>query len=1623
MNYKVYKIHHSRGKSDTNFFQEKTLLNGAYASLKVLRVIIVNDIEKSKKKNSTSKNHSTKKFNSSISITNQISMKNNQNLNSSIDFENKTPESSDVLLTLIIRVLLFKQELDTYFFNDKLRCLKFHLDTISTIISKNIADFQNELIAECPKLKNNLIIKLFSNFSDVIVSINDTKPEDFYREIKDAIIIQWQKNINKVSELFEYYKKMNPNLNTSDISIESDRIGRNEDLEPINYDENKSKISNNHSKSFEDEFSEDPIVVSYLLSKKKDIHLFLTNITQGILFTISKLYYEMDYYSIVISSLIFKIFYGIMLFISSNKDKKEYTSYNEKSKIGKLFHIIGHIINLARSYSKNVLTREIDVEYCGLNSMSKFVLNNFVQTIPKCLGIKDSIDKKKFKRKTLYQIYSNKKSYKCYLQRYKKFDDNQLLKIFRLYYNSKLTFWKSIIRFKIEDIQSLTCRICLKKIPINELFLHVNYCIEQKIFYQKMSEFNYNFEHIINDLDCYLTKINQNLTPINRKLFGKGGYLFNIISRLPGCHNDEDGEIFIKSLIRIFKYEKSKLVDYYENKPAELCYVLSLGYFIYILYVTNKSSNETDQELSEILGKAFTSILQKIINIFIFLYTRRSKIKSTAMKDKNYILRKKGSRSKSKNNQEISDKINNISPAKKNDITHNVSQSTKEIKFCKNNDDESSLYNFRNMIERYKSKLSVNNMVLANNSNKKKKQKKSDKGILYVENSKSFLNFDDNIKNNCFSSRNIKHINNKHFSHNKEKSEPIYFNKNVSFSSRFCNKFDTVKKEISENKSCNKKNSLFHKHESLENNIKHHNSSNLIKHIFNHRSLSLENVNHQNLVLSKKQNNNNFSKIFLYIKSLFSEKIKIKRCISSGNIFLNKDSNSTKKSKNCDVENSPDSSLNNTNNIHILNYSESESSSDKINLTSSTTVETQNIHNDIDKYMSNVTNNNLSPIPISRHLHNINDNPIIKSSLFKNNNYNDNKKEIIKSNFNGIKNDIKNNTNEEDENFSYNDIFVDEEEDEEEDDNENGILKDKNSSNCLSVSDLFIESNKKMKVVNNENIFFSESSSDEEIERSLSNVILHKILYIDPESKKMINEDQITKIYNELMDQIDDKIITESDNNKNYKLKNAQKNFINNNTEHLNEESFIENVVNGQNDLKNIEKNSEENNKKINENIFNNNSQQKLKHIETPSRDEILNNENYSSLYNQTSTISSFKLLFPIAKGGYGSVALYKNIATGDFFAIKTVNINRMKDKHLSNMLQNEQTILKEVNNDYVVSSYFIFRDEKNYYFVMEYLPGGDVYTLLSKLFLPERAIQLIVAETILAVNYLHKICIIHHDIKPENILITKEGHFKLSDFGLSKALETNGKEKETLHVKNLQNFVDFKDDKFLTENETDQAVGTLNYMAPELFTDNYPAGIGIDYWAVGVVIFELFSFKVPFEAKTQKEVQENIINLNINWEPLTNKEIRNKYKNIDAAIDLIKKFLLLNPNDRWGDDNLNDIKNHPFFNGFNWDNIKNMRIPAVLKYLKGVVEETNKKITKVNEQNKNNPNKDEKSNEDCPLLIDINLTVNEEKYNFTERFDNLYKKNNEIIKKKLKKKEFDIEDNKLRDSFLLDLE
>ena len=326
MDYKLYKIHHSRGKSDTNFFQEQTILNGAYSSLKVLRVSIVSDLTSSSYRKNKKRKSSKKEFE-------------NNKSNSESEDEKGKDDSGDKILTLIERVLLFKQELDDYFFGNKIHLLKFHLNNISSIMIKHISNFQRELILAYPILKTSNIYRLLNNFADIMSTFKETKPQDFYREIKDTILDTWEKNRIQINELFEKIEKYcNVDKNKEkekekekfNFFIEHYELYNDEDKN----DKNKDEISEESVKKLQEKL---PMAVNYVLAKKKDIMNFVTYMTQGILFSISRLFYKMDYYSIIISSLAFKIFYAIMHYVDSNKDKQSSLTPQIKKKAIKSF--------------------------------------------------------------------------------------------------------------------------------------------------------------------------------------------------------------------------------------------------------------------------------------------------------------------------------------------------------------------------------------------------------------------------------------------------------------------------------------------------------------------------------------------------------------------------------------------------------------------------------------------------------------------------------------------------------------------------------------------------------------------------------------------------------------------------------------------------------------------------------------------------------------------------------------------------------------------------------------------------------------------------------------------------------------------------------------------------------------------------------------------------------------------------------------------------------------------------------------------------------------------------------------------------------------------------------------
>ncbi|KAL3152041.1 hypothetical protein ABBQ32_001154 [Trebouxia sp. C0010 RCD-2024] len=150
-------------------------------------------------------------------------------------------------------------------------------------------------------------------------------------------------------------------------------------------------------------------------------------------------------------------------------------------------------------------------------------------------------------------------------------------------------------------------------------------------------------------------------------------------------------------------------------------------------------------------------------------------------------------------------------------------------------------------------------------------------------------------------------------------------------------------------------------------------------------------------------------------------------------------------------------------------------------------------------------------------------------------------------------------------------------------------------------------------------------------------------------------------------------------------------------------------------------------------------------------------------------TIDDFEILKPISRGAFGRVYLCRKRATGDLLAIKVMRKNDLIRKNMVESVRNERNILAMANNPFVVRFYYSFTSRDNLYIVMEYLNGGDCFSLLRVLgALDEDTARLYIAETVLALEYCHTQAIIHRDLKPDNLLISSQGHVKLTDFGLS---------------------------------------------------------------------------------------------------------------------------------------------------------------------------------------------------------------------------------------------------------------
>jgi len=304
----------------------------------------------------------------------------------------------------------------------------------------------------------------------------------------------------------------------------------------------------------------------------------------------------------------------------------------------------------------------------------------------------------------------------------------------------------------------------------------------------------------------------------------------------------------------------------------------------------------------------------------------------------------------------------------------------------------------------------------------------------------------------------------------------------------------------------------------------------------------------------------------------------------------------------------------------------------------------------------------------------------------------------------------------------------------------------------------------------------------------------------------------------------------------------------------------------------------------------------------------------------QKQTIRDYESLTVIGRGAFGEVHVCREIKTGDIVAIKKIKKDLLAKKNQIIHVRNEQLFMSKVKSPWIVDLKASFQEDDFLYLVMEFLPGGDFMNLLiEKDKLTEEEAKFYIAELILAVESIHKLDCIHRDIKPDNILIDKNGHIKLSDFGLAKV-------SDKLYEQNTVKDENFNPKK-MTHKKLYSCVGTAYYVAPEVLNKK-GYGQEIDWWSVGVIFFEMLVGYAPFCAQETQEVCFKILN-------------HEKYLQIPPEITLSKEAndlinrMISDPNKRLGKNGADEIKAHPFFKGVDWEHIRDTMKPPFVPEIK----------------------------------------------------------------------------------------
>ncbi|OWK17324.1 RPS6KA4, partial [Cervus elaphus hippelaphus] len=277
------------------------------------------------------------------------------------------------------------------------------------------------------------------------------------------------------------------------------------------------------------------------------------------------------------------------------------------------------------------------------------------------------------------------------------------------------------------------------------------------------------------------------------------------------------------------------------------------------------------------------------------------------------------------------------------------------------------------------------------------------------------------------------------------------------------------------------------------------------------------------------------------------------------------------------------------------------------------------------------------------------------------------------------------------------------------------------------------------------------------------------------------------------------------------------------------------------------------------------------------------------------------------APTAYGKVFLVRKAGghdAGKLYAMKVLRkaalVQRAKTQEHT---RTERSVLELVRQaPFLVTLHYAFQTDAKLHLILDYVNGGEMFThLYQRQYFKEAEVRVYGGEIVLALEHLHKLGIIYRDLKLENVLLDSEGHIVLTDFGLSKEFLTEEKER------------------------TFSFCGTIEYMAPEIIRSKSGHGKAVDWWSLGILLFELLTGASPFtlegERNTQAEVSRRILKCSPPFPPRIG----------PVAQDLLQRLLCKDPRKRLGagPQGAQEVKDHPFFQGLDWAALAARKIPA----------------------------------------------------------------------------------------------